>query len=327
MNRNLTRRPTTALSAGLVVLTAISVTLAGCSQSADDTPDTTKSQDVETSPGAEAPTPFDLLPDDIKESKTINLGTHADSPPCEYMDDGNIAGIGYDMWEGVAAELGVTIEPTSIEFAGLIPGVESGRFDVAEQCIADTLEREEVITFVDWVYNQSVVVTTADNPKNISTDPLSLCGLTVAVQTGTNYLSYVTDKFNPTCVAAGQPELVIQQLDSQSQALINMQSKRVDFAMTNAAAGAYLAEGSDVELELFPNELLPRNIMGFAFQKDSARSQQLVDAWVAALQEMHKDGTYQEILAKWGMSDYLLEPGVNLVGAAASASPSPSATP
>lgn len=51
--------------------------------------------------------------------------------------------------------LGVEIEQESIQFDGLIPGVQSGRYDAAMECISDNEERREVVQFVNNAYGMN----------------------------------------------------------------------------------------------------------------------------------------------------------------------------
>jgi len=109
-----------------------------------------------------------------------------------------------DIWNAMAQKLGVELEVSSIAFAGLIPGVQSGRFDMAMECMADTVEREEVVTFINVAFIIAGVVTLEDNVR-ITDDPLSLCGLKVGGQEGTTHIDNVNNLLNPHCAANGKP--------------------------------------------------------------------------------------------------------------------------
>ena len=68
-----------------------------------------------------------LLPKKIQDSGVISLATDAHYPPCEIFAEDNKTMIGYepDTWNAIAKKLGVKIEPVSIAFDGLLPGVVS----------------------------------------------------------------------------------------------------------------------------------------------------------------------------------------------------------
>ena len=55
--------------------------------------------------------------------------------------------------------LGVKINAVNTAFDGLIPGVQSGRYPTAMECISDSLDREKQVTFVDFVYDNRGVST------------------------------------------------------------------------------------------------------------------------------------------------------------------------
>lgn len=175
--------------------------------------------------------------------------------------------------------LGVEIKPVSIDFAGLIPGVKSGRYDMAMECISDSAEREQQVSFVNYAYATNEVYTLADN-KSITTDPLTLCGLKVGVQAGTDFEHAVTDILNPNCSKNGKAAIAVTRLHSADAVLLALYAGRIDFVL-NAAE----------------------------IKKVAPRPQALL----GALNVLWRNGEYELIMHKWDLQPVMLEqPGINL---------------
>ena len=307
------RRATVALLAGAMLV-------GGCSTASTGAPEGSSSPS-QAAPTATATEPTvsataanelnALLPQAVREKGVLILGTDAEYPPCEYYDEsGEMVGFEPDLWNAIGEKLGVEVKPESISFDGLMPGVESGRFDAAMECIADRPEREEKYTFVDFYYGAGGIVTLTANPKGVSEDPLSLCGLAAGVQTGTDFVEQLAEIFSPHCTKSGKAEINVTQFPQESQVLLAIQSGRVDFMLADLAAGAYLAEQSNGELQIFGNELFPKVYEGFVTRKDDAEMQQ---ALLKGVESIIADGTYDSIMAKWGIEYLSLkEPGINL---------------
>lgn len=247
------------------------------------------------------------------EGTTLTLATDANYPPCEYFEEGSTEMVGFepDIWNAVAKEIGVTLKVENTDFDSLIPGVQSGRYDLAMECISDRAERQEQVTFLDFIYAEVSVITTASYSGPINdTDPLSICGETMGAQTGFDTLSIIKDEINPACVAAGKSEVVIKEFSDAAATYNALYSNRIDFVVQDTAAAAYLNKSAPVDLVIHHNEKLPKLYLGIIFAKDNTELQQ---AWKEGLEAIIANGTYAEILKKWDISDLALdEPGINL---------------
>ena len=98
----------------------------------------------------------DLLPQKYRDAGVINLVTDAKYPPFQYIDDaGKMVGFEVDLWDAIAERLNVKVEVTSVAFDSMIPGVQSGRWDISMEGITDNAERQAVVRFVDYGYTTS----------------------------------------------------------------------------------------------------------------------------------------------------------------------------
>ncbi len=280
---------------------AVALLITGCSSSTASTP-SASSTGAATASGV--------------AGRTLTLATDANYPPCEYFEKGSTEMVGFepDIWNAVAAKIGVTLKVENTDFDSLIPGVQSGRYNLAMECISDRAEREKQVTFLDFIYAEVSVVTTATYSGPINdTDPLSICGQTMGAQTGFDTLSIIKDQINPACKAAGKAEVKIQEYPSAAATYNALYSNRVDFVVQDTAAAAYLNKTAPVQLTIHHNDKLPKLYLGIIFNTADTDLQQ---AWKTGLERIIADGSYAEILKKWDISSLALtEPGINLATA------------
>lgn len=259
------------------------------------------------------------LPAKVRESKTWVVGTNGAIPACIYLDNetNSFKGIDVDVLQAAADRIGIRLEWQQVTYDAMIPGVQSGRFDLAMGCITDKVEREELVTFVNHARGSTAIIVRSDNPAGITGDPLSLCGKNLAVNTGTIYIP-MAESMNDECLKAGQSAINIAQLPSQPDAITAMQSGRADAELQNLSGAMYLADLNDLDIKYFLNEdYMPSGIMGVITRKDDTATQ---DVLLEVFEGMWADGTYAGIMTKWGVASEQLEaPGINLQGQAEAA--------
>ncbi|MFF7158475.1 transporter substrate-binding domain-containing protein [Streptomyces sp. NPDC008139] len=263
-----------------------------------------------------------LLPAAIRKSGVVKLATDAEYPPCESVEGGSKTMVGYepDLWNAMAAKLGIRVDATSITFDSLIPGVQSGRYDMAMECISDNTEREKQVTFVDNAYATGAVYTLESNTK-VTADPLSLCGLSTGTQQGLDLAEQIDTTFNPHCTKAGKPAISVHKFPTANAALLALYSGRVDFVLNDYAAADALKKAAPKPIRMVTNPLLQKYYNGMIFKKDATQLQQ---AFLGALKALIASGEYATIMKKWDLDDLqLTEPGVNL----AASNPIPTPTP
>ena len=247
--------------------------------------------------GAESASPdlHALLPDRVKQSGTLVIATDAHHPPNEsYAEDGRtVVGFEPDIWNRLAGLLGVRPRIISVDFGGLIPGVQAGRFDVAFESLSDSPAREHEVTFVDFGYASAALYTLTSNTA-ITNDTMSLCGLKAGVQAGTDFATSVAD-LSARCVARRRPPIDVKEFASDAATVMALYSRRVDFALDDRLAARNLIQFAPHPLKIVDMGL-PRFTVGAVVRHDDKA---LATALLAAFERMHVDGSYGAIIAKW----------------------------
>ncbi|WP_172327471.1 ABC transporter substrate-binding protein [Mangrovicoccus sp. HB161399] len=254
----------------------------------------------------------DMLPDSIKEKGKIDLATDAHYPPCQwFLEDGKtMVGFEVDLWDAMAQVLGTKVEPVSIDFGGLIPGVEGGRYDMAMECITDRVEREEVVQFVNTSLDYgNAFYYVADNPDIVAGDPKSLCGQTAAGQTGTDFVTKL-EALSAWCTDQDLPAIEVGQYPQQSAVLLALFAGRIDFALSAASSVEEIRKNNPIDIGTISNPLEKQNYLGAIVSKDN---DQLAEALLASLKVLGENGTYDAIFEKWDIPHAALDEfGINM---------------
>ncbi|WP_413793562.1 MULTISPECIES: transporter substrate-binding domain-containing protein [unclassified Pseudomonas] len=83
------------------------------------------------------------LIDDINDRGELRIALEANTAPFNFKEDGKLTGFEVELGEMLAAELDVRPDFVVTDAADLLPGVESGKYDVAINHIAMTPELAE----------------------------------------------------------------------------------------------------------------------------------------------------------------------------------------
>ena len=233
-----------------------------------------------------------LLPAKIAKAGTINVGIDATYPPNEYKDAaGKSIGWEVDLFNAVAAKLGLKVNYVIATFDNILPAVKGGKYDVGVSSFTDTKEREANFDFANY-YSAGIQWATQKGKK---VDPDNACGLIVGIQTGSTEVDDVKAK-SDACVKAGKKAISIKTYDAQTQ---------VTNALVLGSVNAMSADSpitGDAVAKTKGKLVLAGAIYGAApYGYPVAKGSTLSKALSAALADISADGTYKKILTKWGV--------------------------
>lgn len=273
---------------------------AGCGGDGEDGPE---SATAAASGGAIAAE----LPEEIRAKGTLTVAADATYPPNEFLaEDGKtIVGMSPDLGDALAKVLGVQVKWVNAPFDGILPGLAAGKYDIGFSSFTDTKEREQTVDFVTYYSAGTSFFVRADGGPEINALK-DLCGHTIAVQKGTVQAADATTQESECKSAAGSP-LKVLVLPDQPAANLALSSGRADVAMTDSPIAAYQVEKSDGRFKLV-GETYGTAPFGIAVPKGSGLAKPLLHAVEAIM----RDGTYDEVLRKWGVQVGAIEdPAVN----------------
>jgi polar amino acid transport system substrate-binding protein len=283
-------RRSTVVFAGLAA--AGSLVLAGCASNKPKSSTPTSSATVGAVSKNQAAA--DLLPAGIKSSGKLITGINVPYAPNEYKDpSGKIIGWEVDLLNGLATKLGVTATYQESSFDNIIPSVKAGKFNLGMSSFTDNKTREAQVDFVNY-YSAGFQWAA---PAGKTVDPDNACGLKVGVQTGTTEQTDDVPAKSKACVAAGKKPITIIKIDSQdavNQAVILGQADALD---ADSPITQYAVKQSNGKLVL-AGDIYGAAPYGLAVAKDAGTLKQALQK---AVQSMIDDGTYKQILDKWGV--------------------------
>ncbi len=250
------------------------------------------------------------LPPIIAQTGKIKFGTSPAYAPMAFKNPDNAAetiGADIDLMNALAKYFKVEVELVETPFDQLINSVATGRVDVVMSGISDTVARQQTATFVDYLNSQGRFYSTTEKAAPFTSQE-SICGKKVAVSSKTDYYDQVGDLSKSTCEAAGKPAIERLGTDSGAAARLQIQQGRADLAVQGGEGIAYLEKFTEKGKYKVVLDPLPGTPFGAIVKKDDT---QLANALLKAFQDLQASGEYDEILKKWGLEEYKLEPVIN----------------
>jgi polar amino acid transport system substrate-binding protein len=247
------------------------------------------------------------VPDSVKSDGTISVGTDSTYAPSEFLaeDGSTIIGFDVDLFTLVAQKLGLKAEFTTAPFDSIIAGVGSGKYEVGVSSFTINPERLASVNMVSYFNAGTQWSTKKGNPAGV--DPDNACGKKVAVQTGTVQVDDITAR-SKACTDAGNPEITIDQYDAQSDATAAVVSGKDDAGLADSPVMAYAVQQTNGQLELL-GDVYDAAPYGYVIPQDQT---QFAQAVAAAVKSLIDDGSYQDVLQRWGVqAGAITDPTVN----------------
>ncbi len=127
------------------------------------------------------------------------------------------------------------------------------------------------------------------------TNLASLCGKTVSVESGTTEETDAKGQ-SAKCKTAGKPAVNVLVFPTQTAANLALSSGRAQVSMADSPVAAYQVKQSNGHVQARRRDLR-HGPYGLAIPKHSG----LAPAVLAGVKELISNGTYSQILTKWGI--------------------------
>lgn len=247
-----------------------------------------------------------MVPAAVKSDGKIVVGTDASYPPNESVDPASQKIIGWDieLFDAVAAKLGLKTEYHNAGFDTIIPGVQSGKYEAGVSSFTDTKEREQAVDFVTYYTAGTAWATLKGNPKGVNPD--GACGKSIGVQQGTVQVDDLKAR-SKKCTDAGKPAIKPVVRKQQTEVNNDLVAGKVDaMAADSPIVGDAVKKTGKLEIIGQVYDTAP---YGYALGKNSG---QFKDAILGAVKALIADGTYKKILQENGVeSGAITDPAIN----------------
>ncbi len=236
-----------------------------------------------------------LVPSAYKGT-TLQVATDATYAPDESMKGTTMIGFDIDLMKAVATTLKISIHENSVTFDNILAGIDSGKYQIGNSSFTDEKSREKQVNFVDYFQAGEGVYAKSSSTVKF-TGLMSLCGLNVAVESGT---SEQQDAVNTSKKCPASKKLTVSAFPTQTEANLAVSSGHSAVGFLDSQVAGYVVSTSKGAFKLVGSaiEVAP---YGIATPK-TTNGKGLARAIQAALKTLTANGTYAEILAKWGVS-------------------------
>ena len=209
--------------------------------------------------------------------KVYVVGTNAEYPPFEYVENGEIAGFDAEIIKEAAKRMGIEYKWLNTNFDGLIPALQTKKVDIVIAGMSVTPEREKAVNFsIPYLTSNVAIVTNSKNPiKNMN----DLSGKSYGVELGT------TKEASARKIAGAE----VVPFSSTTGALVALKSGMV---LDESVSSKYIEKNPELVLV----GIMEGEPKAAAFNKDD---KELMENFSKVLEEMITDGTVAELREKY----------------------------
>lgn len=303
-----TRRNVVAAAAMFALLTACTA----ASPSPTGSPAATSAAPSSTAPSASAaPSPVATVPDaQLAFPGKLVVCSDIPYPPQEFFDgSGNPVGSDIEIAQAIATRLGLEPQIENSVFDTIIAAVTSGKCDIIVSAQNITTDRVAQVDMIPYFQAGQSFVVAKGNPAGIKTED-DLCGKLIAAETGTTEIDYLKGTgdyeghgLSAACEGKSKGAIDIKEYPKDSDALAALISGNADaYFADSPVAGYYTVQQPDkFELSGLTLDVAKE---GISVPKDK---HELRDAVATALKSIMDDGSYGQILDKYGVVDGALQ--------------------
>lgn len=204
--------------------------------------------------------------------------------PFEFKEGDKYVGFDIDLWDAIAQEIGASYKLRPMDFAGIIPALQTGQVDVALAGITIKPERQDVIDFSDGYYDSGLLLMVPEGSD--ITGHADLAGKTLSVKTGTSSSDYAEENFKDT---------TLRKFPNIDNAYLELRTGGVDAAMHDTPNVLYyIATAGDGAVKAVGEQMMAHEY-GIGFPKGSDLTPKVNEA----LAKLKADGRYDAIYEKW----------------------------
>lgn len=219
------------------------------------------------------------------DDNVLVVGTDATYPPMEYINDqGAFEGFDIDFARALAEAMGMDVKFINSDWAGIIPSLNAGKFDIIISSMTITEARMESVNFSDpYFYAGQVIIVGIENTDIGGED--DLVGKKVGVQLGTTGDTYCTE----------MDGVDVRRYNKIGDAVMDLINGNIDAVVSdNSVCLPFVADNPD-DLKAVEG-LLTVESYGIALPKGDTA---LLEKINEALAGMQASGAYDDVFAQW----------------------------
>ena len=224
----------------------------------------------------------------VASAGTLLVGTDAGFAPFEYKDPktNEIVGFDIDLITAMAKAVGDDVKIQNMQFAGIIPALQTNMIDVAAAALTITAERQKQVLFTDPYYDVGLVmvIRKKDADKYKTLDDMQ--GKRICSQIGTT----------GAILGKQVKGATVGEYDQMGDAMMELKMNGCDSVLVDKTVTEYyIAQQGDKDIMMVPHLYNPKQ-NGFAVSK---RNTELAAKLNKGLKIIRENGEYDKIYEKW----------------------------
>ncbi|MEW9671397.1 ABC transporter substrate-binding protein [Ammoniphilus sp. 3BR4] len=203
--------------------------------------------------------------------------------PFNFKEGGELTGFDVEIGQALAEKMGMKPVPVTNPWETLIQGLVSNKYHAIIGSMTVTEERLKTVNFTNPYYRSGAQVFVSEANQDIQTAE-DLKGKTIGVVKASTYKDLATQYTDK-----------IVEYDSDLTALMDLPTGRLDAVITDQMVGFRVIKEEAVKIKDVGQPLTHDN-QAIAVRKED---EELLNKLNQALDEIIKDGTYDQISKKW----------------------------
>lgn len=227
------------------------------------------------------------------DAPPLKMGVEGAYPPFNSVDaDGKVEGFDIDVGEAICQRLKRKCEWVVVQWDGLIPALQAGKFDVLMSSMTITAERRQQVLFSKpYYFSYGMMIARKGSGLGFSSNGLK--DRNVGVQAATTHEHWLRDRFGDAIRLHGYPSSDEMFLDFQNgrlDAVFAEAPAMVPWMEANEGIAAYEQIGPDITDPALGTEI------GIAVRKGDTTLAESIDA---ALDGIIADGAFAKMASRY----------------------------
>ena len=227
----------------------------------------------------------------------LSIGSELGFEPMNFINSETSEPDGYEIEfaRALANELCVDVRFVRTSFDGLLGSLNAGGFDVIIASMTITDERKAHADFIPYIEVGSAILVRSGNPRGVEKLEGDLCGLTVAVQSGTIQVGMLEEQ-QIACKEDGG-DIDILEFGTHEATMIDLTVAGSEASITDYPVAFLAAKDSNGRLQLVEGQFEQEDY-GIGVRRSST---QLNAALTQARDNLICSGTYDDLLEAWNL--------------------------
>ncbi|MFF8812719.1 ABC transporter substrate-binding protein [Streptomyces pactum] len=242
------------------------------------------------------------LPKRIRDRGTLEVANSTGSEPplgLYATDNKTHIGVEVDIAYLLADVLGLKVHQNTVSWENVFIGLDSGKYDVGVSNITVTEERKDKYDFATYRKDDLAFEARKGSGWKIN-GPKDVAGRTVAVDSGTNQEKLLVE-WSKEAEKAGLDPVDIKYYQDQTDTYLALESGRIDLYLGPNPTAAYHAATTGKTEVVGTSSGAGADLQGL-IAATTKKGNGLVGPLADALNTVIDNGTYAQVLKRWGLS-------------------------